>query len=128
MRTHHEPHCHYWQSGTAWKVLCWKDFKVKSWTKKTKKFRWPWQLYWNVQKNAKLPCVVMDWWCRLKINYAPTSMKLYDVVKYFNRPSGYQVLEDNVDLMIKVPHQASDRPHKSIHWYHSQEHVTISRA
>ena len=35
-----------------------------------------------------------------------------------NRPSGYQIIGDNVDLMIKVRHQASDKPNKSIHWFH----------
>ncbi|CAH3165645.1 unnamed protein product, partial [Porites lobata] len=34
------------------------------------------------------------------------------------RPLGYQIIEDNVDLMIKVRHQASDKPNKSIHWFH----------
>ena len=35
-----------------------------------------------------------------------------------NRPSGYQIIGDNVDLMIKVRHQASDKPNKSIYWFH----------
>jgi len=34
------------------------------------------------------------------------------------RPEGYQIIGDNVDLMIKVRHQASDKPNKSIHWFH----------
>lgn len=34
------------------------------------------------------------------------------------RPLGYQIIGDNVDLMIKVRHQASDKPNKSIHWFH----------
>ena len=33
------------------------------------------------------------------------------------RPLGYQIIGDNVDLMIKVRHQASDKPDKSIHWF-----------
>lgn len=35
-----------------------------------------------------------------------------------DRPLGYQIIGDNVDLMIKVRHQASDKPNKSIHWFH----------
>lgn len=35
-----------------------------------------------------------------------------------NRPRGYQIIGDNIDLMIKVRHQASDKPNKSIHWFH----------
>ena len=34
------------------------------------------------------------------------------------RPLGYQIIGDNVDLMIKVRHQASGKPNKSIHWFH----------
>ena len=35
-----------------------------------------------------------------------------------NGPSGYQIIGDNVDLMITVRHKASDKPNKSIHWFH----------
>lgn len=35
-----------------------------------------------------------------------------------NRPSGYQIIGDNMDLMIKLRHHASDKPNKGIHWFH----------
>ena len=35
-----------------------------------------------------------------------------------NGPSGYQIIGDKVDLMITVRHKASDKPNKSIHWFH----------
>ena len=35
-----------------------------------------------------------------------------------NRPSGYQIIGNNLDLMIKVRHQASNKPNKGIHWFH----------
>ena len=34
------------------------------------------------------------------------------------RPLGYQIIGDNVDLMIEVRHQASEKPNKSILWFH----------
>ena len=33
-------------------------------------------------------------------------------------PSSYQIIGDNVDMMIKIKHQASTKPNKSIHWFH----------
>ena len=34
------------------------------------------------------------------------------------RPSGYQIIGDNRDLLIKVRHQASTKPNKGIHCFH----------
>ena len=34
------------------------------------------------------------------------------------RPSGYQIIGDNRDLLIKVRHQASAKPNKGIHCFH----------
>lgn len=34
-----------------------------------------------------------------------------------NKPPSYQVIGDNIDLYVKVKHQASDRQNKSIHWF-----------
>lgn len=35
-----------------------------------------------------------------------------------NSPSTYQIIADNVDMMIKIKHQGSRKPNKSIHWFH----------
>ena len=34
-----------------------------------------------------------------------------------NSPAKYQIIGDNVDMLIKVKHQSSSNPNKSIHWF-----------
>ena len=38
--------------------------------------------------------------------------------KNISGPLTYQIIGDNVDMMIKIKHQASTKPNKSIHWFH----------
>ena len=33
-------------------------------------------------------------------------------------PAKYQIIGDNVDMLIKIKHQSSSHPNKSIHWFH----------
>ena len=67
---------------------------------------------------------VYDDLCKQLANIATVDSNKLDEVRLLqkeinsNRPSGYQIIGDNVDLMIKVRHQASDKPNKSIHWFH----------
>lgn len=35
-----------------------------------------------------------------------------------NSPAKYQIIGDNVDMLIKIKHQSSSKPNKSIHWFH----------
>jgi hypothetical protein len=36
----------------------------------------------------------------------------------FSSPAKYQIIGDNVDMLIKIKHQSSSKPNKSIHWFH----------